>query len=62
MYNSVLQNFLKSKNIHHYSSFTDRRPSIAERVIRTIRSLLKKPIFLKCNADWLSEIPSVIKK
>ena len=31
-------------------------------VIRTIRNLLKKPIFLAGNADWLSELPSVFKK
>ena len=53
---------MKSKNIQHYSRFTDKGPSIAERVIRTVRNLLKKPIFLAGNADWLSELPSVIKK
>ena len=61
-YNSIFQNFLKIKNIHHYSRFTDKGPSMAERVIRTIRNLLKKPVFLAGNADWLSELPSVIKK
>ena len=43
-YSSVFQNFLKSKNIQHYSRFTDKGPSIAERVIRTIRHLFKKPV------------------
>ena len=61
-YNSVFQNFLKSKNIHHFSRFTDKGPSIAERAIRTVRNLLKKPVFLAGNADWLSELQSVIKK
>ena len=61
-YNSIFQNFLKSKNIQHYSRYTDKGPSIAERVIRTVRNLLKKPIFEKGKADWLSELPSVIKK
>ena len=61
-YNSIFQNFLKSKNIQHYSRFTDKGPSIAERVIRTVRNLLKKPIFEKGNADWLSELPSVINQ
>ena len=61
-YNSIFQNFLKSKNIHHYSRFTDKGPSIAERVIRTIRNLLKKPVFEKGNANWISELPSVVKK
>ena len=61
-YNSIFQNFLKSKNIHHYSRFTDKGPSIAERVIRTLRNLLKMPVFEKRRADWLSELPSVIKQ
>ena len=61
-YNSIFQNFLKNKKIQHYSRFTDKGPSIAERVIRTVRNLLKKPIFLAGNADWISELPSVIKQ
>ena len=61
-YNSIFQNFLKSKNIQNYSRYTDKGPSIAERVIRTIRNLLKKPVFLAGNADWVSELPSVIKQ
>ena len=61
-YNSVFQNFLKTKNIQHYSRYPDKGPSIAERVIRTIRNLLKKPVFEKGNADWISELPSVIKQ
>ena len=61
-YNGIFQNLLKTKNIHHYSRFTDKGPSIAERVIRTVRNLLKKPVFLAGNADWLSELPSIIKQ
>ena len=61
-YNSIFQNFLRSKNIHHYSRFTDEGPSRAERVIGTIRNLLKKPVFETGNAGWLGELPLVIKK
>ena len=61
-YNSFFQNFLESKNIYHYSIFTDKGPSIAERVIRTMRNLLKKPVFLAGNADWISELSSVVKQ
>ena len=61
-YNSIFQNLLKSENIHHYSRYTDKGPSIAERVIRTVRNLLKKPIFLAGEASWISELQSVIKK
>ena len=61
-FNSIFQNFLKSKNIHNYSRFTDKGPSIADRVIRTIRNLFKMPVFLAGNVDWLSELPFVIKQ
>ena len=61
-YNSILQNVLKGKNIHHYSRFTDKGPSIAQRVIETIRNILKEPVFEKRNADWVSEISSIIAK
>ena len=61
-YNSKFQNLLKNKNIHHYSRFTDKGPSRAERVIRTVRNLLKKPVFLAGEASWINELPSAIKQ
>ena len=30
--------------------------------MKTIRNLLEKPAFEKSNADWVSELPSVINK
>ena len=61
-YNSIFQNFFKSKNIQHYSRFTDKGPSIAERVIRTVRNLLKKPVILAGEASWINELAFVIKQ
>ena len=61
-YNSIFQNSLKGKKNQHYSRFTDKRASIAERAISTIRSSLEKPVFEKRSANWLSELPSVIMK
>ena len=61
-YNSVFQNFLKAKSIQLDSRFSDKGPSIAERLIRTIRNLLKKPVFSAENADWISELSSVTKQ
>ena len=61
-YNNIFQNFLKTKNIHHFSRFTDKGPSIAERVIRAIRNVLKKPIFSAGEASWVNELPPVIKQ
>ena len=60
-YYSIFQNFLKLKNIYNYSRFTDKGPSIAERVIRTTRNFLKKPVSLAGNADWLTELPLSLK-
>ena len=48
--------------IHRYSRYTDKGPSIAERVIRTVKNLLKKTVFSAGNADWLSELPSTTKQ
>ena len=53
---------MKSKNIQHYSRYTDKGPSIAERVIRTLRNLLKKPVVFAGEASWINELPSVIKQ
>ena len=61
-YNSIFQNFFKLKYIKHYSRFTDKGPSIAERVIRIKRNSLKKPVFLPVKAPWINELPSVIKQ
>ena len=36
--------------------------AISERVIRTIRNLLKKPVFETGNSDWLSELSSITEK
>ena len=46
-YNSIFQNYLRGKNIQDYSRFTGRGPSIAERVIRSIRNLLKSQCLKK---------------
>ena len=48
--------------MHHFSRFTDKGPSVVEKVERTLRSFFKEPIFPEGNADWISELPSVIKK
>ena len=61
-YESIFQNFLKAKILQQYSTFTDKVSSIAEKVIRTVRNFLKKPVSEKRIANWISELPSVIKQ
>ena len=58
----MLNEFLNKNIIKIYSKHTAPRAVFAERVKRTIRDLVKKPVFEKGNADCLSEPPSVIKQ
>ena len=61
-HNSVFQNFLKLKNIDLYSTFTDKGAVIAERVNKTIRNLLKKPVFERGDSKWIDLLPLITKK
>ena len=60
--NKIFNEFLNNNNIKRYSRYTDKGAVFAERFNRTMRNLLKKPVFEKRNANWVSELPSVIKK
>ena len=55
--NKIFNELLNNHNIEIYSRKTARGAVFAERFNRTIRNLLKKPVFEKRNADWLSELP-----
>ena len=61
-YNKNFNTLLKLNDINHYSTYDEKGSAISERVIRTIRNLLKKPVFEKGNSDWLSELPSITEK
>ena len=60
--NKFFNEFLNNNKIKRYSRYTDKGAVFAERFNKTIRNLLKKPVFEKGRADWISELPSVIKK
>ena len=60
--NKLFGEFLNNHNIKRYSRNTALGSVFSERFNRTLRNLLKKPVFLAGNADWFSELPSVIKQ
>ena len=60
--NKIFNEFLNNHNIRRYSRNIDKGAVFAERFKRTIRNLIKKPVFEKGRADWLSELPSVIRQ
>ena len=59
--NKIFNEFLNNHNIKRCSRNTTLGAVLAERFTRIIRTLLKKPVFLKGNTDSLSELPSIIK-
>ena len=60
--NKIFYEFLNNNKIKRYSRYTDEGAVFAERFKRTVRKLLRKPVFEKGKADWLSKLPSVINK
>ena len=59
--NKIFAGFLETNGIKRYSRYTDEGAVFAERFIRTLRDLLKKPIFEKSDAIWIVELVSVMK-
>ena len=54
--------FLNSNKVKRYSRKTSFGAVFAERFDRTIRNVLKKPVFEEGNANCISELPSIIKQ
>ena len=59
--NKTFNDSLKLNDIKRYSCYTNKGAVFSERFNRTIRNLLKKPVFEKGNANWLDELLLVIK-
>ena len=57
--NKMFIEFLKLNDIKRYNIYTSRGAVFAERVNRTIRDLLKKPVFEKGNANWIDELQPI---
>lgn len=51
-YNTTFQTFMKKYNINHYSSFSTKKASIVERLIKTIKNKLYKSFSLNGNYKW----------
>ena len=61
-YNRMFQNFLNNNNIKHYSRNTDLGAVFTERSNRTIRDLLKRPVFEKAEGNWIDILPTITKQ
>ena len=61
-YNNIFQEFLNKNTIKIYSRNTSLGAVFAERFNRTIRDLLKRPVFEKGDGNWIDILPTVTKQ
>ena len=61
-YNNIFQDYLNKNNIKLYSRNTELGAVFAERFNRTIRDLLKRPVFEKGDGNWIDILPSITKQ
>ena len=61
-YNNVFQDFSNKNNIKLYSRNSSYGAVFAERFNRTIRDLLKRPVFEKGDGNWIDILPKITKQ
>ena len=61
-YYSMFQDFLNKNNIKIYSRNSSFGAIFAERFNRTIRNLLKRPVFGKRDSNWIDVLPKITKQ
>ena len=61
-FNNIFQDFLNKNNIKLYSRNSSYGAVFAERFNRTIRDFLKKPVFEKCDGNWIDVLPTITKQ
>ena len=61
-YNKIFQDFLNKNNIKLYSRNSSFGSVFAERFNRTIRDLLKRPVFERGDGNWIDVLPKITKQ
>ena len=61
-YNNIFQDFLNKNNIKLYSRNSSNGAVFAERFNRTIRDLLKRPVFERGDGNWIDVLPKITKQ
>lgn len=60
-YNKSVQDLVKKFKINHYSTFSELKSSIAERVLKSLKGRIYKLFTSRGNYEWLSILPKVVK-
>ena len=61
-YNNIFQDFLNKNNIKLYSRNSSYGAVFAERFNKSIRDLLKRPVFEKGDGNWIDVLPTITKQ
>ena len=61
-YNKVFQDLLDNNNTKLYSRNTNLGAVFAERFNKSIRNLLKKPVFEQGDGNWIDILPTITKQ
>ena len=61
-HNNIFQDFLNKNDIQLYSRNSSYGAVFAERFNRTIRDLLKKPVFEKGDGNWIDVLPTITEQ
>lgn len=61
-FNSTFEKLVKKYNVNHYSTFSDKKASIVERVNRTLKNIMWKEFNLQGTYKWVNILPKIIKK
>ena len=61
-YNNIFQDFLNKNNIKLYSRNSSFGSVFAERFNRTIRDLLKRPVFERGDGNWIDVLQTITKQ
>ena len=62
VYNNIFQSFLNKNSIKLYSRNSSYGAVSAERYNRTVRDLLKRPVFEQGDAKWIDVLPTITKQ
>lgn len=61
-YNSVFKSLMMKYNIHHYSTYSEKKASIIERFNRTLKNAMFKMFSERGSYIWYDRLPSLIKQ
>ena len=61
-YNNLFQDYLNKNNIKLYSRNSSYGAVFADRFNRTIRNLLKRPVFERGDSNWIDVLTTITKQ